>query len=927
MILPSISLKTCTQKGNLMSVSKTESIRLFLKHKARDDLASLYHDGMEVQVNVAQDGGDRVDGEYRGRQFTAWTDGNQFWKSFRIPWHASTEPEYIDSEIKFDLAEHAEAIGMTGWCWKDRKSYWVAFDFDAILGHSEAHEAKLSDAELQNVRKKSCEIPWVTVRKSTSGNGFHLYVFLDGVETANHTEHQALARAILSKMSALAGYDFTSKVDACGGNMWIWHRKFDQAGGKDGQGLILIKEGTTLKDIPINWKDHVKVSAGKRNRATLPFVKEQELDWFDEMCGQHPKVPLDEDHKKLMETLDQMGALWWWDSDRHMIVCHTADLKSAHDKLSMKGIFNTIAQGAEQGSDQNCFAFPMKRGAWVIRRHTRGVNEESTWDQDGSGWTRCYLNREPDLMTASRAHGGIEDEKGGFVFGAAEVAIEAMKDLGAHIQEDLPSAFLTRQAIVRPHKDGRRLILEIAKADVDPNVKHGWILKAKKWIKIFNTKTPAKYEPEILNHDDLIRHLVSHHGGDAGWVIKADSEWKDEPMGHVKIALKAQGYSASEADLIMGQGVIRRWTLTNIPFGVEYPGGRVWNRDAAQFAVAPTLDVEKYKHPTWDKVLNHCGSGLDSAIKEHPWCSDNGILTGGEYLKLWIASMFQFPFEPLPYLFFYGPQGSGKSIFHEAISLLVKKGVVRADTALISSAGFNGELASAVLCVVEETDLRKDRTQAYNRIKDWTTGRTINIHVKGITPYTAKNSTHWAQMANSIEECPVFPGDTRITMLHVNMLSEDEYIAKRDLIDMLLAEAPDFLGDVMKMEIPRIKDRLNMPVIMTAEKEKAERANQNELEAFIEDQCHYNPGHGMLWGTFYERFKEWLDPERRPLWSKRKTGQYLPVQFPKGRNMKEKAKFYIGNISFSMPQPADLKREPAKLVGDKLQGLVDDTLI
>lgn len=910
-----------------MPVSKTESVRLFLQAKTRADLAEMYHSGMEVQVNVAQDHGERLDGEYKGTQFTAWTDGDQTWKSFRIPWHAASEPEYTDSNINFDLIQHAEAIGMTGWCWKELKSYWVAFDFDAIVGHSESHEAKLTEAELQKVKRAACEIPWVTVRKSTSGNGLHLYVKLDGVETANHTEHAALGRAILAKMSSIAGFDFSSKVDACGGNMWIWHRKFDEAGGVDGDGLLLIKSGGTLTDIPINWRDHINVTSGKKARTAPGFINEKELDWFDEMCGQYPKIALDDEHRRAMEMLDEISAMWWWDADRHMMVCHTADLKAIHARLNMRGIFDTLATGSETGSDQNCFAFPAEKGAWAVRRHTRGVAEANTWDQDGAGWTRCYLNRDPDLATASRAVGAVEDDKGGFVFMEAETAVQMIVELGGNLHTKLSPAFSVRPATVRMHKDGRRLILEIDRTDDDPKKTQGWILKGRKWLQVVTTRTPARYETEILNHDDLVRHLVSENDGDAGWVIRADGGWVDEPMAHVKMALKAQGNSAAEADLIMGQGVVRRWKLTNIPFSPEYPGGRTWNRDAAQFSIVPNLDVDVYKHPTWDKVLNHCGAGLDSAIEEHAWCKTNGILTGGEYLKLWLASLFQHPYEPLPYLFFHGPQGSGKSIFHEAVSLLVNRGVVRADTALISSAGFNGELAAAVLCVVEETDLRKDRTQAYNRIKDWTTGRTINIHVKGVTPYTARNTTHWVQMANDIEECPVFPGDTRITMINVVALTDAEYIAKRDLILLLQNEAPDFLGSVLNMEIPKVKDRLNLPVIATAEKLRAEKSNQNELDAFLEDMCHEWPGRAMLWSEFYDKFKEWLEPERESLWSKRKTGQNMPSKFPKGRNMKDGAKFYLGNISFVSPPEGTKFSAPIKLVGEKLEGIEDDTLI
>jgi phage/plasmid-associated DNA primase len=182
-------------------------------------------------------------------------------------------------------------------------------------------------------------------------------------------------------------------------------------------------------------------------------------------------------------------------------------------------------------------------------------------------------------------------------------------------------------------------------------------------------------------------------------------------------------------------------------------------------------------------------------------------------------------------------------------------------------------------------------------------------------------------MANDVEECPVFPGDTRITMVHVSPLTEEEYIAKRDLIAMLQQEAADFLGDVLTLVIPKIKDRLNVPVLMTADKLRAEQANQNELMAFIEENCHYFPGRGMLWAEFHDRFKEYLDPEKRPLWSKRKTGRQLPTKFPKGRNMSDGAKYWIGNISFIHPREADLLTPPVQLVGEALVGLTDNTII
>ncbi|MEK0326840.1 MAG: hypothetical protein QQN63_14175, partial [Nitrosopumilus sp.] len=256
-------------------------------------MADLYNSNMECQVNVAQDNGDRVDGEFKGRRWHGWTDGLTTWKSFRIPWNANKEPEYIDSEIKWDLAEHAEAIGMTGWDWYNQCSEWVAFDFDAMIGHSDRHGSKLSSEELEAVQRAACDLDWVTVRRSTSGAGLHLYVILPSVATKTHTEHAALARSILGLMSALTGFDFSSKVDAVGGNMWVWHRKI-----KDTNGLQIIKSGGVLREFPSNWKDHINVISGSKRR-TIPSAIHATgaSSAFDDLVGQRSKTPLDETHR------------------------------------------------------------------------------------------------------------------------------------------------------------------------------------------------------------------------------------------------------------------------------------------------------------------------------------------------------------------------------------------------------------------------------------------------------------------------------------------------------------------------------------------------------------------------------------------------------------------------------------------------------
>lgn len=374
-------------------VTRTEAIKNFLTAKTFSDLAALYNSNMEVQVSVAQDGGDNLEKEYKGRRYTVFTDGLSEWKSFRIPLNANSDPEDNDGPMAYNLEAHAEGIGTTGWDWMHRVSKWVGFDFDSISGHAEAHRGKLTDEELLEVKRKAMEIPWVTVRTSTSGKGIHLYVFLPDVPTANHTEHAALARAILAQMSAIVGFDFRAKVDACGGVLWLWHRKMR---GTDG--LTLLKQGATLLDIPPDWKDNVNVVIGKRRR-TMPQIiqvedKRTDRDrLFDELTGL--EVPLDSEHNRLINWLREQGAPWSWNKDKHMLVTHTYWLKEAHKALGLKGPFETVSTGRNKTHDINCFAYALRNGAWVVRRFTLGVAEAATWHKDKGGWTRCYLNRDP----------------------------------------------------------------------------------------------------------------------------------------------------------------------------------------------------------------------------------------------------------------------------------------------------------------------------------------------------------------------------------------------------------------------------------------------------------------------------------------------------------------------------------------------------
>lgn len=901
--------------------TKTEAIENFLKYRARADLAALYSPGMEVQVKVGEDGGERIQGDFKGKAWHGYTDGLTTWKPIRIPLKANTDPEYVDSIINFDLDTHAEGIGLTGWNWQQRRSIYVGFDFDAIVGHADVHGKKLGDHELAEVEKVAREIPWVTVRKSTSGSGLHFYVFVNEITTANHNEHAAVARAIIGKMSATTGYDFSSKVDICGHILWIWHRKMI---GTDG--LTLLKAATEKCDVPSNWRDHINVVNRTRTK-TMPKRISDEVDLnaanndladtFERLTSQRNNTPLDDDHKKLIGWLDGQMSSHYWDQDHHMLVSHTWHLKQAHIKLDYRGIFETVSEGKDLATP-NCFLFPLKKGAWSVRRFSPGCGEHPSWNQDGSGWTTCFLNRTPDLGTASKNNSGVEMPKGGYSFDTAEQAIKAAEQLG--VKMGMPEWATKKRARLVEHRDGRLIAeLDVDKTFDESRELKGWMKDKTKYVQILggNLRQPNEYD--VHDYDDMIRHIVSENGEDCGWVLKVNTSWVGEPLTHINKALEGSlGLSAREITTIVGTSVTKNWKVVTRPFQPEYPGDRTWNRRAAQLAYKPTEDLDNLQYPTWTMMLNHCGAGLDDEVRGHAWCKENGILSGGDYLKVWVASMLQFPLAPLPYLFFYSrEQNTGKSSFHESISELLKRGMARADNALINQNGFNGELANAVLCVVEEVDLSKAKT-ALTRIKDWTLSRDLPIHPKGEEPYTTPNTTHWVQTANDASYCPVHIGDTRITMIHVPPIDPKLFIAKSRMFEKLKLEAPDFLAEVLNIEIPYSNDRLNLPILNTVEKINTQLANRNELEQFIDQECYPIQGAWIKWDKFFETFQQWLDPNDIAKWTKKFTTLHLPLEFPKGRHFTN-GQYCVGNISF-VPRVEGTTLKP-KMVLDK-KGIV-----
>lgn len=879
-------------------MKRSEAIKIFLNSHTHPDLAKLYHHGMECQVNVAKDEGERVEaGDFKGRAWVEWTDGIEKWASYRIPKNANSTPEDNDYTQHFDLEKHAEGIGMTGWDWQQRKSIWVAYDFDAMLGHSETHSKKLTDKELLEIQDVVTKLPFITIRKSTSGRGLHLYIFLEPFSTQDHTEHAALARSLLSMVAGLSGFNFTDKVDICGGNMWVWHRKMR---GTDG--LKLIRQGEILPNtkIPPNWRDHLNVVTRRNNKAVSPITL-PEQDIFDELSGQRAKIKLDTEHLKLINWLNDKQLMSWWDADNHTLITHTAYLRDAHNELKLRGEFHTLSSGREYGTDINCFLYPCRNGVWAVRRYGRGTNEHKFWKCDNKGFTRCYYNRELVLEEVARLYDAIELEGRAYQFNNCNQACEGLLKLG--VQCELPNWIKERVFKIKENNDSK-YVCYIPRLDADnQSDMAGWAIEKTIYKRIYNNpRRGIEDETSIIgDYDDAIRHIVSEQCEDLGWVISDGlGAWRAEPIQHIKLLLKSKGIGAKEVDLILGTAISRAWSIVNLPFQPEYPGDRRWNRSKARFKIPPTIEGENLTHPTWDRILKHCGKSLDIPIQNSQWCKDNGVHCGADYLKLYLACLVRYPQKSLPYLGFYGDQNCGKSTFHEMFcSIILDGGYTRADTALTSNSGFNGELEGAIWAIVEETDVGGAKNKhAYNRLKDWVTSSQISIHRKGVTPYMAPNYTHYVQCSNHREQIPVFPGDTRVTLIHVDDIPKEDLIPKRDLEIQLTKEASDFLAALLSMDIPDSRDRLMIPVIRTIEKEEAEFQNMNTVEQFFKEKVFIISGAYISASDLFKAFTDWCDPAEALNWTRNKFGREVPKNIVKGRISQTKTQdTYYANIA------------------------------
>jgi hypothetical protein len=592
-------------------------------------------------------------------------------------------------------------------------------------------------------------------------------------------------------------------------------------------------------------------------------------------------IELEQQHRDVLKWLqDNSTNAFYWDNDHKLLACHTLDLQKCHEVLKLRGLFHSDSSGT---SEVNAFCFPIQGGAWIVRRYGKSVQEHQSWVTDESGWTKTYFNAKPSIERACRFFGGLENKKGAYVFDTLSATARALEylDLDLNVTPEMERAIGERQIHVEYSQKKSKVYVSFNKQAEDKSY-YGWLSAKTTWEKVLRyTEDASEASALNIDIDEWVRHTVSADSS-SGWYICSNGTWvaqSDGAIGKVLCTLIPEA-DTNELRQIEGKAILNPWVFSNNPFEVEYPGGRLWNKQGAKFAVQPAAGLS----PTWDDLFDHVGKALNEAIVKNAWCREQGIYTGGDYLRYWSASVCQRPEQQLPYLFLCGEQKTGKSTFHQALELLFEngRGYMFADAALKSPSGFNGELVGAVICVIEEVDLSHSRSAA-NRLKDWVTADYFAARALYKDIQRVRSYMHFIQCANNPKNVPVFDGDTRVVMIPVYTLEKET--PKKLFLQQLKDEAPAMLHKFLNMDLGKPESRLGMPVLDTALKQSVMQSNFTLMERFIDEECVAVTGYKTNFLTFGSLFRNWLQDNNYMKYVEQFEQHKLRPQFPERGNV------------------------------------------
>lgn len=865
-----------------------EAIQTFLKARSADSpfLIDLWRPSLETQIMVHPGSTEEAPGVYVA-------DGEK-WSNIRWPYQAGTRPNFTDREITFSPGSRVSKVGSTWWDWEAKESVAVGFDIDATDSGHAVGTNQLDEFKLGNIVAKLSEIPFVNLVRSTGGKGVHAYVFFDDKpKTENHNEHTQVALQVLEKIKADYGVDLIgdSIVDVKGVILWFWA----SSSPSDHPGFTVIKQAEynlNAADVE-GWQELAKVRSVK--------------------VSPTQSTELEEEHLRILAELEDSGFSYRWIQGRQMAHTHTRALKIVHDKLGLRGVYETVSRGSDP-TTPNCYIVPKPGGVFKVNRFGNSDHEHECWHkQDGDRWIYFNQDTEPFALLTNYAdivgHSSIQMTEE-----SLKRALSLMgKDGGL---PEIPWDVKGDLTVELDHQKGSLVVTAAAMKSIPP----GWT-KSKRGNKMFFTlevKTSKDMRGSVLldQLDSKYRFVVTPDGDSWAWMHKSNVGWISAPSSHQVTDLLDSDYGAGASKELVPLMKMNPWRLTNRPFEPEELPGRLLNHRAACFCCEPSSVPGG--HPHFDLILDHVGCSLDSVILNLDWCSEWNIHCGADYLRYWIASAVKHPFEPLPYLFLFGGQGSGKSIFFEMLSLLFPNAVCNLSSAMTNSSSFNAEMKSAVFGYVDEKDLNSkgQGETAYGRIKEWVTARTLTVHEKGKTPYQQPNTIKLIQCSNKIDAIRIDRDDTRVVAINVPQLSDP--IPKSVLEARLVEESAFFLRTILTTEIPAARERLRVPHISTEDNLALGEMSMSTIQRWACDHLMFCPGQSVPLDEFRERYSAFAMTKGYPPAVARVISvelQKLPDRMLIGRRGKDNLT-HLGNVCWK-----DKKLTPGKklrLLGSRL---------
>jgi len=860
--------------------ANTEKLLHHFPHN-NDWLISKWHIALETQIYVTPG----TKEEAHPTKENTWNNGVHTWKQIRWPFNSGTNSSFKDFVPDFPLLDYVESVGTTWHNWETQESEGVMFDLDSIIGH----QAGLTENELKRVIEKLSTLDYVTIIRSTSGNGYHVLVFFQKgfcPRTLNHNQHTLVAEVVLQKMSENSGMDLEAKVDCMGMIGWIWSTR---AMGGDGFKMVKKAQRDLKADEIPNWKDLPAKRMKMRPKVVAYDESGAEIEDNNILGHTDEVIVLNEDHMKIIRALEETKYNFQYVEEHDLFHTHTMALKQIHMKLNLKGPFETATSESNLG---NCYIRAVNGGGFSVFRFGKGTVEHLLWDQTTPTTWCSYNQAVPPHKILMHMGAQFLAEFKHYEFESNEELLDALKVLGNRVPLELMDDRTYAIGI-----NGRGCVLKcFCEATDQPAHCNGWHR-----VRGYHKKVLSRLEEvdvdSILSHVDQVVRYVVRQGEELGWSVKTKAGWI-RCKGEASAKRIAKFHVGTQtAELYISMANINPWTLVNQPFDREHLPERRWNKESAQLVIQ--CATESGAHPHWDLILNHTGQSWDEPLANNPEMQKYGICTGADYLKAWIACIIRYPEIPLPYIFLVGPENSGKSVLHEVLRKCIKNGVVHGGNAFSSNSGFNGEFEGKVLVTIDETDFSQF-PGFIPRFKAWTNSTEMQIHKKTMQPYDVTNFIHVIQTANNVESCPLDYGDTRGAIGAVPVFEGIEIPKLGDdgLIVRCVREFPDFLYTLGTMQLPPMTGRTRLPVISTEIKDEILLSAEPDSLTFLDTLYHDVPGAYTKLNDAYIAYKKWCQVNlKKPVGPhdfKLQVGLKYPVhQGPHGRT------YTIGNLSIS----------------------------